>query len=233
MKDKAQTAFYAVLALGVLGCIIVYMYVYQPTLTKTEALKASNATLNERVEKLKSFYDQMAENENKIQEMTADINKRLEVFPADVKEEDVIYLALRSWEESILVGYTDIKIASRRDFAKVSADVVNAAKVEGLAGELAFVQRKATYSNITTYDQMKELIRLINANPEQLTINSVAYAVSDDELENALGIIEGSIDVTFYAVRGTDKEYVPREFADYEVGLGNLFGVKEAEAEEE
>lgn len=231
MKDKAQTAFYAVLALGVLGCIIVYMYVYQPTLKKTEELKVSNATLNERVEKLKSFYDQMAENENKIEEMTADINGRLGVFPADVKEEDVIYLALQSWEEGILVGYTDIKVASRKDFAKISADVVNAAKVEGLTGELSFIKRDVTYSNFTTYDQMKELIRLINANPEQLTINSVAYAISDDEVEAALGILEGSIDVTFYSVRGTDKEYVPREFADFEVGLENLFGIKTVEEE--
>lgn len=231
MKDKAQTAFYAVLAIGVLGCIIVYMYVYSPTLKKTEELKASNATLAARVETLRGFYSQMATNETSITEMTADINKRLEDFPADVKEEDIIYLALRGWDEGILVGYTDITVTTREDFAMIPGEVVDAAKIEGLAGDVTFIKRDVTYSNITTYDQMKRLIQLINDNPEQLTMNSVAYAVKDDETEGVFGLLEGSIDVTFYAVRGTGKEYVPREFAEFAVGLENLFGITTTEEE--
>lgn len=229
MKDKAQTAFYAVLAIGLLGCIIVYMYVYQPCLKKADALKTSNATLSQRVEQLRNFYDQMADNETKIQEMTADINRRLEGFPSDVKEEDILYLALRSWDESILVGYTGITVTPREDFALIPAEVVQAAGIEGLTGDISFIKRDVTYANITTYSQMKELIKLINANPEQLTIMSVAYAASEEPEREALGLLEGSIDVTFYAVRGTGKEYVPREFAEFAVGLENLFGITETE----
>lgn len=223
MKDKAKTAFYAVLAIGVLSCIIVYMYVYQPYLAKTEALKTTNATLSERVDKLKTFYSQMADNENKITEMTADINSQLDEFPPDVKEEDIIYLALRSWDEDILVGYSSIVITPREDLALIPAEVVQPAGIEGLDGDISIIKRDVTYTNITTYDQMKELIKLINANPEQLTIKSVAYALSEGDTAG-LGILEGSIDVTFYAVLGTGKEYVPREFADFPTGLNNLFG---------
>lgn len=228
MKDKAQTAFYAVLAIGVLGCIIVYMYVYQPYLKKTEDLKASNATLSQRVEQLKIFYSQMADNENKITEMTETINSRLDDFPSDVKEEDIIYLALRTWDESILVGYSSITITPREDFALIPAEVVQPAGIEGLNGDISIIKRDVTYTNITTYDQMKELIKLINDNPEQLTIMSVAYAMGEG-LEGELGLLEGSIDVTFYAVQGTGKEYVPREFAEFPTGLGNLFGITETE----
>lgn len=229
MKDKAQTAFYAVLAIGVLGCIIVYMYVFQPYQKKTEELKASNATLSQRVDQLRIFFNQMADNENKIEEMTKDINRRLDAFPADVKEEDILYLALRSWDEGILAGYTDITVTPREDFALIPAEVVQAAGIEGLTGDVSFIKRQVTYSNFTTYDQMKELIKLINANPEQLTIMSVAYAASEEEEKKALGLLEGSIDVTFYAVQGTGKQYVPREFADFAVGLENLFGVTTVE----
>lgn len=230
MKNKAQTAFYAVLAIGVLGCIIVYMYVYQPYLKKTEELKASNNTLSQRVEKLKNFYSQMADNENKITEMTADINSRLDEFPADVKEEDIIYLALRSWDEGILVGYSDITVSSRDKFALVPAEVVQPAGIEGLSGDISFIKRDVTYTNITTYDQMKELIKLINDNPEQLTIMSVAYTKGDG-VQGEMGLLDGSIDVTFYAVQGTGKEYVPREFAEFPTGLENLFGIMGTETE--
>lgn len=233
MKNKAQTAFYAVLAIGVLGCIIVYMYVYQPYLKKAEELKASNATLSQRVEQLKIFYSQMADNENKIQEMTTDINKRLEEFPADVKEEDILYLALRTWDEGILVGYSNITVGTRENFSLIPAEVVQPAGIEGLTGEISFIKRNVSYTNITTYDQMKELIKLINANPEQLTITSVAYTASPGEIEEALGLLEGSVDVTFYAVRGTGKEYIPREFAEFPTGLENLFGIGKTETETE
>lgn len=230
MKNKAQSAFYAVLAIGVLGCIIVYMYVYQPYLKKTEDLKATNATLSQRVEQLKTFYSQMASNENKIQEMTADINKRLEEFPADVKEEDAIYLALRTWDEGVLVGYSSIVISPRENLASIPAEVVQPAGIEGLTGEITFVKRNITYSNITTYDQMKDLIKLINANPEQLAIMSVAYKTADGE-EGELGLLEGSVDVTFYSMLGTEKEYIPREFAEFPTGLENLFGITRTETE--
>lgn len=231
MKNKAQTAFYAVLAIGVLGCIIVYMYIYQPYQKKTETLKASNATLSQRVEQLKNFYSQMAENENKIQEMTADINKRLKDFPADVKEEDILYLALRTWDEGILVGYSNIVVGARENFALIPAEVVQPAGVEGLTGEISFIKRNVTYTNITTYDQMKELIKAINANPEQLTIMSVVYTTASGTEESELGLLEGSIDVTFYAMQGTEKEYVPREFAEFPTGLENLFGITKTETE--
>lgn len=230
MKNKAQTAFYAVLAIGVLGCIIVYMYIYQPYQKKTATLKASNITLSQRVDQLKAFYSQMADNENKIQEMTADINKRLKDFPADVKEEDILYLALRTWNEGILVGYSSITVDARENFALIPAEVVQPAGVEGLTGEISFIKRNVTYTNITTYDQMKELIKLINANPEQLTIMSVAYTTSD-EGDGELGLLEGSIDVSFYAMQGTEKEYVPREFAEFPTGLENLFGITRTETE--
>lgn len=223
MKDKAKTAFYAVLAIGVLSCIIVYMYVYQPYLEKTESLKTSNATLSQRVAELKTFYNQMADNESKITEMTADINSQLDEFPPDVKEEDIIYLALRSWDEDILVGYSSIVVTPREDLALIPAEVVQPAGIEGLDGDISIIKRDVTYTNITTYDQMKELIKLINTNPEQVTIKSVAYAMSEGDTAG-LGILEGSIDVTFYAVLGTGKEYVPREFADFPTGLNNLFG---------
>lgn len=229
MKNKAQTVFVAVLLIGVLACMIVYMYVFQNLNKKTDALKASNTTLSARVAELSVFFGQMENNKKQIKTMTEDINKKLNEFPADVKEEDVIYLALRTWEEEILVGYEGITIGDRDLFSSIPEDVVKAGGIEGLNNEIGFVKREVTYSNIASYSVMKDLITSINNNTEKITISNVAYAAqekaSDDEDEGT--ILEGTVDVTFYAVTGTGKEYVPREFEDFPVGIKNLFGGSE------
>ncbi|MGN1225763.1 MAG: hypothetical protein ACI4TL_00840, partial [Candidatus Cryptobacteroides sp.] len=197
----------------------------------------SNTTLEARVNELSVFYGQMANNKKQIESMTKDIKEKLDEFPADVKEEDAIYLALRTWEEEILVGYEGITIGERDTFASIPAEVVNASGIEGLQNEINFIQREVSYSNIASYSVMKDLLDSINRNPEKITVSSVAYAAkekdaSDDEKETGT-ILEGTIDVTFYAVTGTGKEYVPREFEDFPVGIGNLFGGPDGQDDQE
>ena len=223
MKNKAQTVFAAVFVLGALICLIVYMYVFQSFTKKTDALKASNTTLEARVKELSVFFGQMEDNKKQIGEMTTDIKEKLDKFPADVKEEDAIYLALRTWDEEILVGYNSITIGDKDMLSSIPADVVQAGGVEGLENEIGFVQRKVTYSNIASYSVMKELIKSINKNPEKITITNVAYAAQEKDTEEEGVILDGTVDVTFYAVTGTGKEYVPREFEDFPVGIENLF----------
>lgn len=218
MKNKAQTAFFTVVILGLALAAVVYLYVFKAYNEKTDALVSSNRQLATRVEELRVFYEKMPEYKEQIALMTDDIQKRLGEFPADVKEEDVIYLALRTWEEGILAAYSNITVAEREEMALIPAETVQAAGIEGLDKEIGFRQRMATYTNTTTYSNMKDLIESINRNQEQLAITSVAYSVNDEKL------LEGSIDVTFYMVSGTGKEYVPRTFKDYPVGISNLFG---------
>lgn len=237
MKNKSQTVFAATFVLGALICLVVYMYVFQGFTKKTETLKASNATLQTRVNELSVFYAQMDSNQKEIDTKTKEIKESLDQFPADVKEEDAIYMALRTWKEEIIVGYEGITIGERDNFASIPEDIVKAGGIEGLENEIRFIQREVSYSNIASYSVMKELITSFNSNPEKITLASVAYAAkeknaSDDEEETGT-VLEGTIDVTFYAVAGTDKKYVPRKFADFPVGISNLFDNKEVQDDQE
>lgn len=237
MKNKSQTVFAATFVLGALICLVVYMYVFQGFTKKTETLKASNATLQTRVNELSVFYAQMDSNQKEIDTKTKEIKESLDQFPADVKEEDAIYMALRTWEEEIIVGYEGITIGERDTFASIPEDIVKAGGIEGLENEIRFIQREVSYSNIASYSVMKELITSFNSNPEKITLASVAYAAkekeaSDDEEETGT-VLEGTIDVTFYAVTGTDKKYVPRKFADFPVGISNLFDNTEVQDDQE
>lgn len=222
MKNKAQTAFFSTLVLCVVILVVVYMYVFQPYSEKTQKLVSSNLQLAARVAELEAFYAQMPQYKEQMAAMQTEIRDTLATFPADVKEEDTIYLALRSWEEGILVGYQSISIGEREELARVAAETVQGSGMEEFPGqELIFNKRMATYNNVTTYQNLKDLVTCINENQEEVAITNVAYAVNEE------GLLEGTIDVTYYMVDGTGKEYIPREFKDYETGLSNLFASSE------
>ena len=223
MKNKAQTSFFITLAMCVLLLLLLYMYWFTAKVAETESLEASNATLQARVKQLEEYYKNMPTYKEQIASWQNTINEKLAAFPADSKEEDSIYMALKSWENEILVAYTSIGVGEREVVDVISADIVKPAAMDGFDGDIVFKERMTTYNNLTTYTDLKNLIAMINDNPEQLSITNMVYSMNEE------GLLEGSLDVTYYMVDGTGKEYQPREFKDYPVPAegeirNNLFG---------
>lgn len=219
MKDKAQIAFVTTFLLGLVLSLVVFMYVYNPYKEKTEALHNSNIQLSSRVDELKEFYDNMDMYRQQMELMSGDIQEKLKNFPVDAIEEDVVYLAVRSLKDEIEVKYSTISIESPTVLGNIEEKVVQKAQVEGFEKELAFKQRNATYSNETNgYLNMKDLITCMNNNQEELAIQNVAYKRDEES-----GMLKGTIDVSFYTIEGLEKEYVKRQFSEYELGLMDLF----------
>lgn len=253
MKNKAQTTFVTTLLLAVVLCLVMYMYYYSPTKQKTEALNATNATLNERVTTLETFYNEMPDNLAKIDDMQSGIREIIALFPADVLEEDAIFFAIDSVQlqnlqklyaddvipanerldvsliipsENSKIDYTAMKINKPEDISTVDAAVVAKAEMEELVDSVVFRKRDVEYQNVTTYQNLKGLIQSINECPEKKTISKLSYnAVKPLEGEEIEpGTISGVITVSFYSINGTTKEYQPKDFGEYEIGgLSELF----------
>ena len=222
MKNKAQTAFLTTLALCVVLLVVIYMYVYQPYTTKTTELEASNATLATRVAELEAFYQMMPTYKAEIEQMQGDIFDKFENFPADTKEEDAIALALRSWDDGVLVLYSGLAVGERETLATILADVVKPAAIEGLEQDIVIKERMTTYTNLTTYQDLKKLLACIEETEEEVAISNIVYSLNKD------GVLEGSVDVTFFLVEGMGKEYQKQQFADYQTGVTDLFGAMDA-----
>ncbi|MCM1325486.1 MAG: hypothetical protein NC094_07810 [Bacteroidales bacterium] len=220
MKDKKQTAFFLALILCVVLLIVLYMYLYQPYVRKTQSLQSSNQALNTRVVELKQFYAQMDYNKKQIEAMTEEIQETLDRFPADVLEEDALYLALRTQDEGANVRYTSVGVDSREELGVIPEDVVRAAGIEGLEQQLTFNRREAVYNSATGYTSLKNIITSMNNNQEELAIDTVVYTYDAEALS-----LTGTINVSFYTVSGTGKEYEPRTFKNYPVNQmrSNLF----------
>ncbi|MDE6129038.1 MAG: hypothetical protein K2G16_07610 [Lachnospiraceae bacterium] len=231
MKNTtAKQAMTYVLALGFVVLLAVYFLVYKSYNDKAEALEKSNITKQQRVDELKVFYDNLSIYNAEIEQYQAQIAAWLDEFPLDVKEEDIIVLALET-EKAAFVGYTNININGREALRTIPAATMQLAKMENLTQDVIFVERTVSYVNITDYFNLKKCVETINNSANKLTISNITYSKNEET-----GELEGTIEVTFYSVIGTGKEYVPQNLKEYESGLANLFGtttvVDEPEGEE-
>lgn len=218
-KVNAKQVMTSVALVGLLGFLAVYFLVFQAYSDKADEITQSNAVLSKRVNELREYYNNMDNYNAEIADMQEQVNVWLDTFPADVKEEDIIVLALDT-EKKAIVNYTNINIGEREELASIPAEVVKNAGMENLEGELKFVKRQTSYVNETEYFSLKDCVKTINDSNNRLAISNISYASDDD---NKL-ILNGTIDVTFYSVIGTGKEYVPQNLPAYESGLPILFG---------
>lgn len=223
-KINAKQVMTSVALLGLLGFIAVYVFVFQAYSAKAEEITRSNAVLSKRVNVLREYYNNMDNYNAEIADMQEQVKVWLDTFPADVKEEDIIVLALDT-EKKALVNYSNINIGEREELTKIPAEVVKNAGMENLESELTFVKRQTSYVNETEYFSLKDCVETINNNSNRLAISNISYSSDED---NKL-LLKGNIDVTFYSVVGTGKEYVPQKLPAYESGLPILFGYPSVE----
>ncbi len=228
MKNTtAKQAMTYVMALGFLLLLAVYFLVYKSYNDKAEALEQANATKQQRVNELKVFYDNLPIYNAEIEQYQAQIAAWLDEFPSNVLEEDIIVLALDT-ENVAYVDYSNINIGSREALWTIPAATMQLAKMENLMYDVVYVERTVSYVNTTDYFNLKKVVETINKSSNRLTISNIAYSKDDED-----GELTGTIEVSFYSVLGTGKEYEPQILREYESGLENLFGTTEVSVSEE
>lgn len=219
-NSKEKSTMMAVSLLSLLLIIGVYMFVYKSYSDKTNELKASNQTLQARVDELKVYYDDRETYEKGIEAFKSDIDTKLGVFPGDAREEDALDLAITPWKNNVLVDYEQISIDEAEEVSTVDEDTVKAAGIEGYDKAITFNRRVATYSNNTTYNDMKDIVKIFNDKGDRLTISTISYM-----REEETGLLNGTIECSFYYVTGINAPYTKPEFSEYLTGLTNIFAV--------
>ena len=218
-KITNKQVFMLVLAVGAVACLLVYMLVFTKYNDQTTALKASNAQLEAQVNEMKEYYDNMEVYRADTAEMVASITEITADYPADAKEEDVIMMAV-AMQNRAIINYDKINVDESKVIHDISEDIVKGAAVEGLEESIQFVERQATYKNVTTYSNLKSAIATVYESPYRIGVNAVSYRKSSA----SNNFIDGTIDITYYSVRGMGKEYTAPEMPSYFGGASDLFG---------
>lgn len=205
---------------GALLMILVYFLVYQKLVDKANEIEASNQVLAQRVEELKGYYDNRETNLANTQILEQLTDELLTVYPADAKEEDAIMLAVQMQWES---GAQFLNINMERSDSPihvVPVETVRAAASEQYKQELQFRDMTATYINEVSYAGLKSLIQMVYDSNNRIGIQNVSYSRGDEENPN----LSGQVELVFYSVSGTGKEYVAPDIVPYLAGTDNIFG---------
>ncbi len=269
-KFKSKQMFTYALVLCLLATALVYMFVYKKNVEKTEALRTSNDTLEERVNSLKVYQDKKAYYLAEMEPMREEIETILAKYPADSREENVLMQAMTTHMLTPII-YSKININAKEDMKVIPRDVVMGAGVEKYEVEnqtdVVFESREATFANKVNYTSMKAAIQAIFDSEDVIGIKKITYVdteaqavaykvnLGDQELGDNISdvdmdevslddltfeitdpgresLLEGTIDVVYYSVEGTGKEYVAPDMNPYLSGVVNIFGNFELEEDE-
>lgn len=211
-----------VAALGALMLLLVYFFVYQKLMTEAEQIQTSNIQLTQRVNELKAYYDAREEYLQKTQLAEQMIDELLTVYPADAREEDAILLAVQI-QQSSGSSFQSINMERGEVTHTVAAETVVAAEVEKYTQAIEFHEMNTTYSNEVSYAGLKAMIQTIFDSNNRIGIRNIAYSAGDGENTN----LTGNMDLVFYSVTGTDKEYEAPDIVPYLAGTDNIFGKSE------
>lgn len=218
-RNKSKSFLIIVVVLGILGLIASYQFVYNKYKAKAETLASSNNVLEERVKTLKVYYDNRETYTTSIKQMLTDAEVKLADFPADVKLEDGIMQAVYMQSASD-IKYNSISIGDKVDIITVPQEKVNEIKSETFTNEIVIEARTVNYSNVITYGELKAAISEIFNRNQRIAIDNITYSRTSSIGEPELN---GRIDLIFYDVLGTNKEYKYPEMNEYEVGTNNIF----------
>jgi hypothetical protein len=110
---------------------------------------------------------------------------------------------------------------------------VSIANIEGMDSNVVFASKDATYSNTTTYKDLKSVIKQIFKSTNRIGINSIMYSGNGDG-----ETLTGTLNLSFYSVTGTGKEYTAPKITAYPAGTDDIFNSnqtisKESDNEEE
>ncbi len=218
-KPTAKNVFAIVVLLGIVATALVYFLFFMKWKEEVDSVRSANTQLRQRVNELYDHYQKIEEYNTQTDLLIGEIDKLVDCFPADVREEDAILLALQMRRDTT-IGYAGINIAERESLATVSRQVIANADVEQYSSELMFVQRVASYTSTLTYEDLKSMVRTIHDSPYRRCLNNIMLQRNEED-----NILEGTAEVTFYSLTGTGKEYSEVDFGEYALGLQNLFGL--------
>jgi len=216
-----QKTFLGVTLVGVLVLVVVYVFVYLDYTERTTQLEASNKELQAVVTELEEYNNNMEQYQVEIDEIKAEVQSILDLYPSDTREEDAIMLAV-NLQKNHIIDFDAINMDEKEGVYTVEPYLVTAAGIEGLDESLVFTQKHAVYVNETTYKELKSVIQQIYESDNRIGIDNIVYT-KDEEY----GILKGNVDIYFYGLAGTDKEYAAPDITPYIAGTDDPFRSEE------
>lgn len=248
MKVSKRDILLLVGFIGILLGFGTFYWVFMPAQEKVEAMKAENIQLRQQITDLTIKTNNKETYMTEMERMAKEIEDIYQVFPVNVKAEDVILMAINQELVSpMVVESVNIEQLAPVSFADQIApteehdytydlgenDVLgvddepmdgadNMTAAEGSAEEEIdwLYNRKATFNYGVSYEGLKRSIQHIVDQPNRMAIETLTVTFDD-----STGLLIGSTTLNMYlAPYQMGKEYVQPDFSSVLLGTDNIFG---------
>lgn len=222
---------------GVLIFVVLYTYLFTPMQTKTADMKQDIANLEQKIKELEVHSAYAAKYKEKTEEYRNNINEKLAVYPADIKEEDMVAYLLKM-ENATGIDISSVAFAPAEELTSfqgvvsqtVEIDVGSEEESEELeklrqqsqkevATDMKVFRTGATVSAEMSYDYLKDTIKYIYRSAAQTTLDSVSVSYSSETNK-----LNGSLNISRYYITYPEAVYTPEELPPVSIGVNQLFG---------
>lgn len=236
MKVTKQQVNVLIMVLGVVIIALTYFYGVQKLNEKTEALEAENGQLRNEVNTLQELQIKQNSYIADTEVMKGLCEVVADMFPSRILTEDEIMYAVKlenqigcyfsyvgtpvtqnieiplGERENILAGLTDVTGAITQ-YSTVNEEQVYS--VDGI-----MLGNAASSNNfVCTYDQFKQLVKLIVENPNLRSIDEISLSY-----DNSTGSLTGTMTINYYSMSGTDRKYELPQTGVAGYGVDCIFG---------
>lgn len=231
---------------GVAIVLICYFVVYQNLTDKNSLLQNEISSLEQQVAVLREMDANKEDNIAKTEEMQKGIREITAAYPADVKEEDIMFFT-DSLELSDSVSGLSMAFSPKQLITSTSAaeqgttDAATGEVTDGTADETTETTADVSAADATTnvasaggyvlydtvasltftasYDDTKTIVDDILTDDERRSIEQI-----DLTFDDSTGNLNGTITVNNYSMTGTGNEYKKTPVEEVTIGRDNLFG---------
>lgn len=236
--------------LGILAAVCSYLFVFQPTTEKNEALVQENKQLEERIADLQSKKENRDTYESETARMRREMEEIYQLFPVDVREENAILLAINQEllspmeVESVTIdALLEVPIVEAQDpdMPDATYEIEEVEEIEDATGTqdpttveadvthdasganpFNLMYRRATINYGVSYEGLKRSVKNICMQTDRMVINNLTV-VYDEQT----GLLKGSTTVDLFCVPGQEgKEYEEPDFGGVLLGTNNIFGTR-------
>lgn len=222
MKVSKKDIYLIIGFLGVLAFLCAFLWVYQPTMEKVDALKAESRSLEIEITDLQSKMDNKDTYVSKTQEMATEMDSILQMFAVELKEEDAIVLTLTEELLSPMIVTTlTMDETEPVDFELYTQESEEAEPVDtGETIQLGLYRNPVSMQFVSSYEALKRYVKTVALQTNRTKI--VGITASYDEMT---GLLTCVANLNMYFITGQeDKTYVQPDFSSVITGTDNPFG---------
>lgn len=227
MQVKKNEIMMLIGLLGVLAAVASYVWVYMPTIEKTEALERENSQKRQELSQLQEWEKQVDFFQEETVQMILDVNEIFTHFPAEYRNQDAIMYAVDLEARDTNTYISNIGLSNPALVYEAAPTTVKLNEtMEDGERIYRLYNKQVTYTQEFTYDGMKRYINAFVNDSNSKSVESINMAY-----DATTGILVGNTSVNFFTLTGTDKEYKEIANPSMPMGTDNIFGTMTDAAE--